>query len=216
MKGSLKTFLNAMTYPDRTVYPVASQNLQDFYNLVDVYLDAVFHPRITPDILKQEGWHYELEDAAGPLTYKGVVFNEMKGAYSSPDDRVYRISQQSAYPDNTYGVSSGGDPAQHPRPDLRPVQVVSRPLLSPVQRPPVLLRRRRPRAPPRTARRLPERILADRASTSTVALAAALQLRPASSRRRSHAERPGAGQAGAHHRQLDARRIHRQRRQASP
>jgi Zn-dependent M16 (insulinase) family peptidase len=114
IKGSLKTFLNAMTYPDRTVYPVASQNLQDFYNLVDVYLDAVFHPLITPDVLKQEGWRYELEDPAGPLSYKGVVFNEMKGAYSSPDDRVNRISQQSVYPDNAYGVSSGGDPRDIP------------------------------------------------------------------------------------------------------
>jgi presequence protease len=114
VKGSLKTFLNAMTYPDKTTYPVASQNLQDFYNLVDVYLDAVFHPRITPDVLKQEGWHYELEDSSGPLSYKGVVFNEMKGAYSSPDDRVYRLSQQSVYPDNTYGVSSGGDPRNIP------------------------------------------------------------------------------------------------------
>ena len=85
MKGSLKTFLNAFTYPDRTCYPVASQNVQDFYNLVDVYLDAVFHPRLTPLVLKQEGWHYELESPQVPLVYKGVVFNEMKGANSSPD-----------------------------------------------------------------------------------------------------------------------------------
>ncbi len=114
LKSSLKTFLNAMTYPDKTVYPVASTNLQDFYNLVDVYLDAVLHPRITPDTLKQEGWHYELEAPAAPLTYKGVVFNEMKGSYSSPDDRVSRLSRQSLYPDVTYGVDSGGDPAEIP------------------------------------------------------------------------------------------------------
>jgi Zn-dependent M16 (insulinase) family peptidase len=79
LKSSLNSFLNAMTYPDKTVYPVASTNLRDFYNLVDVYLDAVFHPRITPDTLKQEGWHYELETPDSPLIYKGVVFNEMKG-----------------------------------------------------------------------------------------------------------------------------------------
>jgi Zn-dependent M16 (insulinase) family peptidase len=93
VKGSLKTFLNAMTYPDRTVYPVASTNLQDFYNLVDVYLDAVLHPLITPHHLDQEGWHYELESVDAPLKYKGVVFNEMKGAYSSPDGLLYRHSQ---------------------------------------------------------------------------------------------------------------------------
>ncbi|WP_088346280.1 insulinase family protein [Rhodomicrobium sp. R_RK_3] len=114
LKGSLKTFLNAMTYPDKTVYPVGSVNLQDFYNLVDVYLDAVFHPRITPDILKQEGWHYELESADAPLIYKGVVFNEMKGSYSSPDDRVSRLSQQSVFPDTIYGIDSGGDPKDIP------------------------------------------------------------------------------------------------------
>src|SRR5712692_3163478 len=82
-KGSLKTFINAMTAPDKTLYPVASQNLQDFYNLTDVYLDAVFHPRIEPETLEQEGWHYELNGLDQPLIYKGVVFNEMKGAYSS-------------------------------------------------------------------------------------------------------------------------------------
>lgn len=114
VKSSLKTFLNAMTYPDKTVYPVASQNLQDFYNLVDVYLDAVLHPLITPDILRQEGWHYEIDEAEGSLRYKGVVFNEMKGAYSSPDSLAFRISQQSLYPDTTYGVSSGGDPKDIP------------------------------------------------------------------------------------------------------
>ncbi len=115
IKGSLKTFLNAMTYPDRTVYPVASQNLQDFYNLVDVYLDAVFFPLITPQHLAQEGWRYELADEDAPLVYKGVVFNEMKGVYSSPDSQLYRLSQQTLFPDNAYGFDSGGDPAAIPQ-----------------------------------------------------------------------------------------------------
>ena len=88
MKGSLNTFLNAMTFPDKTCYPVASQNLRDFYNLIDVYLDAVFYPLITPNAFRQEGWHYELDAVDEPLVYKGVVFNEMKGSYSSPDDRL--------------------------------------------------------------------------------------------------------------------------------
>ena len=114
LKGSLQTFLNAMTYPDKTVYPVASQNLQDFYNLVDVYLDAVFFPKIAEDTFRQEGWHYELDSVGADLRYKGVVFNEMKGAYSSPDSRLNELSQQSLYPDTTYGVDSGGNPAQIP------------------------------------------------------------------------------------------------------
>jgi Zn-dependent M16 (insulinase) family peptidase len=113
-KGSLNTFLNAMTYNDKTVYPTASQNLQDFYNLVDVYLDAVFHPRITPDVLKQEGWHYELDAPDAPITYKGVVFNEMKGVYSSPDVLLYKLSTESLFPDNEYGLDSGGDPRHIP------------------------------------------------------------------------------------------------------
>jgi len=110
LKGSLQTFLNAFTYPDKTCYPVASQNLQDFYNLVDIYLDAVFYPRITPHIFQQEGWHYELESDDRPLVYKGVVFNEMKGAYSSPDSLLAEYSQQSLFPDTTYGFDSGGNP----------------------------------------------------------------------------------------------------------
>lgn len=110
MKGSLHTFLNAMTYPDKTTYPVASQNVQDFYNLVDVYLDAVFHPRLTEDIFRQEGWHYEVDGEKSDLSFKGVVFNEMKGAYSSPDAVLNELSQRSLYPDITYGVDSGGDP----------------------------------------------------------------------------------------------------------
>ncbi len=114
LKGSLQTFLNAFTYPDKTCYPVASQNLQDFYNLVDVYLDAVFYPRITPWIFKQEGWHYELESPDAPLRYKGVVYNEMRGAYSSPDRLIIEYSLQSLFPDTPYGVDAGGDPAAIP------------------------------------------------------------------------------------------------------
>ena len=114
IKGSLNTFLNAMTFPDKTTYPVASQNVKDLYNLIDVYLDAVFYPRITPHILQQEGWHYELENPEEPLAFKGVVFNEMKGAYSSPDDVLERQSQQSLFPDTPYGLDSGGDPTQIP------------------------------------------------------------------------------------------------------
>lgn len=114
LKGSLQTFLNAFTYPDKTCYPVASQNLQDFYNLMDVYLDAVFYPRITPAIFQQEGWHFELEKREAEMTFKGVVFNEMKGAYSSPDNVLSEYSLQSLFPDNAYGLDSGGDPKQIP------------------------------------------------------------------------------------------------------
>ena len=112
LKGSLKTFLNAFTYPDKTCYPVASQNLQDFYNLIDVYLDAVFYPRLTDFILDQEGWHFELESPDKPFIYKGVVFNEMKGAYSSPERVLAEYSQQSLFPDTTYGLESGGAPKE--------------------------------------------------------------------------------------------------------
>ncbi|MBU4425180.1 MAG: insulinase family protein, partial [Proteobacteria bacterium] len=114
LKGSLQTFLNAFTFPDKTCYPVASQNLQDFYNLIDVYLDAVFYPRLTSFVFQQEGWHYELENPDGPLSYKGVVFNEMKGAYSSPDNVLSEKSLQSLFPDNTYGFDSGGNPKHIP------------------------------------------------------------------------------------------------------
>lgn len=115
LKGSLQTFLNAFTYPDKTCYPVASTNVRDFYNLIDVYLDAVFHPRLTPEVLQQEGWHHELGDPTGPMTYKGVVFNEMKGAYSSPDGLISEYSQQALFPDTTYGLDSGGDPEVIPQ-----------------------------------------------------------------------------------------------------
>jgi len=114
VKGSLQTFLNAFTYPDRTCYPVASQNTADLYNLIDVYLDAVFFPLLTPEVLEQEGWHYELEAPDGELSFKGVVFNEMKGAYSSPDGLLERIALQSLFPDTAYGLDSGGDPAAIP------------------------------------------------------------------------------------------------------
>ncbi|MBC7878555.1 MAG: insulinase family protein [Anaerolineales bacterium] len=114
LKGSLATFVNAFTFPDKTCYPVASQNIQDFYNLIDVYLDAVFHPLITEETLMQEGWHYELDDPANPLTYKGVVFNEMKGAYSSPEGLLARTIQQSLFPKHIYGNDSGGDPRNIP------------------------------------------------------------------------------------------------------
>lgn len=113
-KGSLKTFLNAFTYPDRTCYPVASTNTADFYNLTDVYLDAVFYPTIGPKHLQQEGWHYEVNSPNDPLTFKGVVFNEMKGAYSAPDRIVHEYAQQSIFPDTTYRYSSGGDPKHIP------------------------------------------------------------------------------------------------------
>ncbi len=143
LKGSMHTFLNAFTYPDRTCYPVASTNLKDFYNLVDVYLDAVFFPKITPLTFAQEGWHYALpgsgdagagagagagaaadagqedagQDADGtPLTFKGVVFNEMKGVYSQPDSLVHRFLNEALFPDpdHVYGHDSGGDPAAIP------------------------------------------------------------------------------------------------------
>ncbi len=112
-KGSLNTFLNAMTYPDKTVYPVASCNLQDFKNIMDVYLDAVFYPAIyeKKEIFKQEGWHYELESVEGDLEFNGVVFNEMKGVYSSPDDVLARYTFATLFPDTNYSYESGGDPA---------------------------------------------------------------------------------------------------------
>jgi Zn-dependent M16 (insulinase) family peptidase len=116
MKGSLQNFLNAFTYPDRTCYPIATTNTKDFYNLINVYMDAVLHPRAAndPQVLQQEGWHYELEDSASPLTIKGVVYNEMKGVYSSPEAIMHRASQHALFPDNTYGVDSGGDPKSIP------------------------------------------------------------------------------------------------------
>ncbi len=112
VKGSMNTFLNAMTYPDKTMFPVASCNDQDFRNLMDVYLDAVFHPNIyrNEKIFRQEGWSYQIEDPEDPVVINGVVYNEMKGAFSSPDDVLERKIMNSLFPDTTYGVESGGDP----------------------------------------------------------------------------------------------------------
>jgi Zn-dependent M16 (insulinase) family peptidase len=114
LKGSLNTFLNAMTYPDRTVYPVSSRNVQDFANLTDVYLDAIFRPLLSRTTFQQEGWHYHLEDKSKPVSYSGIVYNEMLGAYSDPEqlfsDRLDRV----LFPDNVYGKDSGGDPDRIP------------------------------------------------------------------------------------------------------
>jgi len=111
-KGSLNTFLNAFTFPDKTMYPVASKNEKDFNNLIDVYMDAVLNPNIYkyPEILMQEGWHYELDKKEDEITYKGVVYNEMKGAFSSPESILFRKITETLFPDTTYGVESGGDP----------------------------------------------------------------------------------------------------------
>ena len=111
-KGSLNTFLNAMTYSDKTMYPLASTNDKDFFNLMSVYMDGVFHPNITKErkIFEQEGWHYEMDSPDGELTYNGVVYNEMKGAFSSADEILGRQVKAALYPDTTYAYESGGDP----------------------------------------------------------------------------------------------------------
>ena len=111
-KGSLNTFLNAMTFSDKTMYPVASCNNKDFDNLMSVYMDAVFYPRMKEkkEVFEQEGWHYELEDADAPLTINGVVYNEMRGVFSSPDQQLERLIQKALFPDTAYGNESGGDP----------------------------------------------------------------------------------------------------------
>lgn len=113
LKGSLNTFLNAMTYPDKTVYPVASRNDKDFFNLMSVYLDAVFHPALLkqPNIFRQEGWHYELESADGAMTRSGVVLNEMRGAFSSADEVADYHLKDMLFPDTCYRYESGGEPA---------------------------------------------------------------------------------------------------------
>ncbi|MEX2606941.1 MAG: insulinase family protein [Kiritimatiellia bacterium] len=113
LKTSLQTFLNAFTYPDRTCYPVASQNLQDFYHLTDVYLDAVFFPRITPAVLGQEGWRLEW-NANNQLEFQGVVFNEMKGSYASAESRMDEVVRQALFPDTTHRFDYGGDPDHIP------------------------------------------------------------------------------------------------------
>ena len=112
VKGSLNTFLNAMTYPDKTVYPIASCNAKDFQNLMHVYMDAVFYPNIYEhdEIFRQEGWSYKLDSADGKLEYNGVVYNEMKGAFSSPEGVLDRVVLNSLFPDTSYRNESGGDP----------------------------------------------------------------------------------------------------------
>lgn len=125
MKSSLYTYLNASTYPDKTIYPVASRNDKDFRNLMDVYLDAVFYPNFydQPEIFQQEGWHYELNDKSQPITYKGVVYNEMKGAFSTPEGVLWRTLPGAVLPDTIYGYISGGDPEKIP--DLTRVQFLA-------------------------------------------------------------------------------------------
>ena len=112
VNSSMQTFLNAMTYPDKTIYPIATRNEKDFYNLMDVYLDAVFYPRITEvkEIFEQEGWHLELENPEGELKYNGVVYNEMRGAYSDADGQVHELLAHHLHPGSTYDHDSGGDP----------------------------------------------------------------------------------------------------------
>jgi len=111
-KGSLQTFMNAITFSDKTLYPIASRNEKDFFNLMDVYLDAVFYPKIyeIPEIFMQEGWHHEIFDENEPIRYKGVVYNEMLGAYSSPERILSDNISKSLFPDTCYKYSSGGDP----------------------------------------------------------------------------------------------------------
>lgn len=117
VKGSMNTFLNAMTYPDKTMYPVASRNDKDFKNLMDVYLDAVFYPLIyeNPYTLMQEGWHYEIAGKEGELAYNGVVYNEMKGVYSSADAIAENEVMRALFPDSPYRYESGGYPAAIPQ-----------------------------------------------------------------------------------------------------
>lgn len=115
-KGSLNTFLNAITYPDKTIYPIASCNDKDFQNLMHVYMDAVFYPNIynRKQIFEQEGWHYELDSKEGELKLNGIVYNEMKGAFSSPEQVLFRLIKKSLFPDTPYGTESGGDPENIP------------------------------------------------------------------------------------------------------
>ncbi|MBD3320933.1 MAG: hypothetical protein GF350_07570, partial [Chitinivibrionales bacterium] len=110
LKGSLQTFLNALTYPDKTVYPVSSQVEKDFYNLIDVYCDAVFHPLLTETTFLQEGWHFDVTDPGGPVDIKGIVYNEMKGVFSDFSSHVHRKTMSELLPDTTYAWESGGEP----------------------------------------------------------------------------------------------------------
>jgi Zn-dependent M16 (insulinase) family peptidase len=114
LKGSLQTFLNAMTYPDKTIYPVSSQVETDFYNLVDVYCDAVLHPLLSETTFSQEGWHFDAETLTGAIGIKGIVYNEMKGVFSDFRSHVFRRTLSALYPDTTYSFESGGDPEHIP------------------------------------------------------------------------------------------------------
>lgn len=118
-KGSLNTFLNALTFSDKTMYPIASKNEKDFYNLMEVYLDAVFYPNIYryKEIFEQEGWHYDLNSMEEDITYKGVVYNEMLGAFSSPEEILFSRIMEVLYPNNCYGYEAGGDPEHIPELD---------------------------------------------------------------------------------------------------
>ncbi len=205
LKGSLKTFLNAMTYSDKTVYPVASVNLQDFYNLVDVYLDAVFHPRLTPEILQQEGWHYELDAAgrAADLQGRRLQRNEgqlfLAGRPCIPAFAAIALSGQHLW--RRFGRRS----ARHSEPHLRKFQGVPRALLSPLERQILLLWRRRSGKAACAARWRAERIFRHRGGFG-YRTAAALQ-RAAQDRAQTGDERRRAGhEAGQGQRQLDARR----------
>ena len=115
LKSSMNTFLNAMTFSDKTFYPISSKNGKDFINLMRVYLDAVFYPAIyqNPECFRQEGWHYE-KGENGELLYKGVVFNEMKGVFADPDAKLETVMSKALFPDNAYGYVSGGDPKSIP------------------------------------------------------------------------------------------------------
>ncbi|MCR5350045.1 MAG: insulinase family protein [Acholeplasmatales bacterium] len=121
LKSSLNTFLNAFTFPDKTMYPVASLNLKDFKNLMSVYMDAVFYPNIYEheEIFRQEGWHYHILDKNDPITYNGVVYNEMRGAFSDPQSILQRQIMHSLYKDTAYGLESGGDPKYIPDLDYK-------------------------------------------------------------------------------------------------
>lgn len=143
MKGSLNTFLNALTYPDKTCYPVSSRNDQDFLNLMHVYLDAVFFPRIheKPEIFQQEGWHYELQD--GVLTRSGVVLNEMKGSFADPDTLLANALTRALFPDTPYRFVSGRRPGGHPDPHLRSLYRRAQAVLPSVQRLPPARRQHR-------------------------------------------------------------------------
>ena len=159
MKSSLNTFLNAMTFPDKTCYPVASQNVQDFYNLIDVYLDAVFHPRLTPQIFQQEGWHYELDAPDAPLIYKGVVFNEMKGdLFVARQHAARAVAAARSIRTSPTALDSGGDPKHIPDLTYDELKAFHQRHYHPSNAQVVLLRRRRSGGAAAPARRLSRRV----------------------------------------------------------